>query len=463
MRSSVALKEACRLAAAAALMCSLLAVCAAAPAAAGVSPGEAAALRTVLTPFGAERAGNAEGTIPAWDGGIAAPPAELDWKGPGAPYPDPYGKDPVLFSITAEGLEQHALHLSPGQRALLAKYPDTYRIDVFPSHRPHAAPQWVYDNTLENATKAEGSTDGDGLTGAYGGIPFPLPKNGAQVMWNHLLRWQGAGARRPAGTFVMEPGAGLYPVVELEVWHKAPYYLRDRRRESANGDYADVLYEYLAPPDWKGTILLAKDRFGPDSSERKAWLYEVGQRRVRPYVSYIYDSPDRQLGGVVGVDDQYMFNGPVDRFDWTLVGKQELYIPYDCYRADGDIAPREMFGDGHVNPAHVRWELHRTWVVEAVRRKRKAHLYAKRVFYVDEDSWNVVLADAYDDAGALWRTHMALTINAYDLPGVVQRLTVHHDLRIGRYAAFKPAPPVFGSVKPASFFTPAQVRGMGRR
>ncbi|MBI4516701.1 MAG: DUF1329 domain-containing protein [Deltaproteobacteria bacterium] len=390
-------------------------------------------------------------------------PGELGWKGPGSPYPDPYPNDPVLFSITADQAEKYAANLSAGQRALLMKHPGTYRINVYPSRRPHAAPQWVYESTFENATRATGSANGDGVAGAYGGIPFPLPQNGAQVVWNHLLRWQGPGSRRSADTFVMESNAGLYPVVELEVWHRSPYYLLPTAADGFGGDYSDILYQYVYPPDWKGTILLAKDHFSQDTGGRKAWLYEVGQRRVRQYVNYIYDSPDRQLGGVVGVDDQYMFNGPLDRFDWSLVGKQEIYIPYNCYKAESGAAPPEIFAPGHLNPAYVRWELHRTWIVEAVRRKGQAHVYGRRVFYVDEDSWNVVLADAYDGQGVLWRTNLALTVAAYDLPGVVQRLTVHHDLPSGRYVSFKPEATVFGTVKPDSFFTPEQMRAMGRR
>jgi hypothetical protein len=444
-------------------LASLLLVSIPAAVVAEVSPQEAAALKTVLTPFGAERAGNADGTIPSWQGGIAAPPPDLEWKGPGSPYPDPYAGDPVVLSITAVQADQYARRLSPGQRALLAKYPDTYRMDVYPSHRPQAAPRWVYDSTFQNATRAQGTAGGDGVKLAYGGIPFPVPKDGAQVMWNHLLRWQAPGARRRADTFVTESGGGLYPVVEVEAWHRSPYYLNNDSVEEFADDYSEVLYEYIYPPDWKGTILLANDRFDQRGSTRRSYLYEVGQRRVRPYVNYIYDSPDRQLGGVVGVDDQYMFNGPIDRFDWTLIGKQELYIPYDCYKADSGIGPRDIFAAGHVNPAYVRWELHRTWVVEGVRRKGRAHMYARRVFYVDEDSWNIVLADAYDGRGELWRTSMALTIDAYDVPGVVQRLTVHHDLPTGRYVSFKPEVTVFGKVKPDSFFTPEQMRGMGKR
>ncbi len=445
------------------VLVSLLVASARTTAVAGVSAEEAATLKTALTPFGAERAGNEGGTIPAWTGGISAPPPELEWKGPGAPYPDPYANDPVLFSITAEQADQYARNLSMGQRALLAKFPQTYRLDVYPSRRPQAAPQRVYDSTFENATRAHGSANGDGLSHASGGIPFPIPKTGAQVIWNHLLRWQAPGGRRRAATFVVESSGRMYPVVEIEAWHKSPYYLGTDATEGFGGDYADVLYEYVYPPDWKGTILLAKDRFDADGSGRKSWLYEVGQRRVRPYVNYIYDSPDRQLGGIVGVDDQYMFNGPIDRFDWKLIGKQEMYVPYDCYKADGGASPREIFASGHVHPAYVRWELHRTWVVEAVRRTGKAHIYARRVFYLDEDSWNVLLADAFDANGALWRTNTALTIDAYDLPGIVQRLTVHHDLPADRYVAFKPDIAVFGNVKPDSYFTPEQVRGMGRR
>ena len=48
---------------------------------AAVSPEEAAKLGTSLTPVGAEKAGNADGSIPAWTGGIPKNAGAVDSKG----------------------------------------------------------------------------------------------------------------------------------------------------------------------------------------------------------------------------------------------------------------------------------------------------------------------------------------------------------------------------------------------
>src|SRR5690606_4613234 len=64
---------------------------------------EAARLGAELTPMGAEKAGNADGTIPAWAGGIrnAAEAGFPNYK-TGDHHPDPYANDKPLFTITAD-------------------------------------------------------------------------------------------------------------------------------------------------------------------------------------------------------------------------------------------------------------------------------------------------------------------------------------------------------------------------
>ena len=67
-----------------------------------VSEEEAARLERELNVRGAEVAGNADGSIPAWTGKWLGLPPGLTWKGPGQEaYPDPYAADKPLFSIDA--------------------------------------------------------------------------------------------------------------------------------------------------------------------------------------------------------------------------------------------------------------------------------------------------------------------------------------------------------------------------
>ena len=107
----------------------------------------------------------------------------------------------------------HVDKLSDGQQAMLKKYP-SYKIDVYPTRRTAAAPQWVYDNTFKNATRAKTTSNGDSLEGAHGGIPFPIAKTGKEAMWNHLLRWGGEAALYEPSTWIV---SGLMTVIGA-VW-----------------------------------------------------------------------------------------------------------------------------------------------------------------------------------------------------------------------------------------------------
>src|SRR5437016_1340874 len=148
---------------------------------AAVSAEEAKQLGTTLTPFGAEKAGNKEGTIPEYTGGLTTPPPGFV-KGPGAKTrPDPFPEDKPLFSIDAKNMDKYADKLTEGAKAMMKKYPN-FRIDVYPSRRTVAYPQSVLDNTLKNATRCKTVEDGLAITPeCAGGIAFPIPKTGYEA------------------------------------------------------------------------------------------------------------------------------------------------------------------------------------------------------------------------------------------------------------------------------------------
>ncbi len=253
-----------------------------------------------------------------------------------------------------------------------------------------------------------------------------------------------------------------------DLWEKFPYYLKGGSPETHNGDYGYLFLEYKAPERRKGEVLLIKEALNQVDTPRKAWQYLVGQRRVRMAPTVAYDTPNPAYSGITTWDDAYMFNGALDRYDWKLLGKKEMYIPYNCYKADGQYDPKEIYPAGHMNPDMLRWELHRVWVVEATLKEGKRHVYGRRVFLSDEDSWLVMLCDSYDGRGSLWRTNMDVVLNAYDLPGVVQRAVVHYDVLSGQYVISLSQTElqnitVYGNPKEDDFFTPEQIRREGKR
>jgi hypothetical protein len=391
-----------------------------------VSAQEAEQLKTTLTPMGAEKAGNNEGTIPAWDGG--ATKVTPGFKN-GGTRPDPYPNEKALFSITSKNMDQYADKLTEGTKALLKKYPG-FRVDVYPTHRTAKAPQWVYDNTFKNATRTKlvNGSAGPEPSGAYGGIPFPIPTNGAEVMWNHLLRWRGTAWHVDFSGYEITADGKRVEVLDSVNEHQMPYYLRDSA-DKFTGDYWEARSVNSGPPIRAGEGIVGRVNLNADKTV--AWVYLTGQRRVRETPNPCCDTPSPFSAGLSTYDEIDVFTGRMNRFDWTLVGKKEVYIPYNTNKS---LEPKinEVLGAPYLNPDYVRWELHRVWVVEANLRKGQRHPSPKSRYYIDEDSWIAVLADRWDTKGQLWRTLFTLPIAAPDIPATVNCTWGFYDLLAGR-------------------------------
>ena len=397
---------------------------------AAVSADEAGKLKTVLTPMGAEKAANQDGTIPAWDGGYTT--VAPGYKN-GQPRPDPYAGEKPLYTVTSKNMDRYAAHLSDGVVAMLKKYPD-FRLDVYPTHRSAAAPNWVYDNTFKNATRAKLGGNGVSLEGAYGGIPFPIPKSGAEAMWNHKLAWQGEASYVPFQTFVVNADGSRVLATRGDEWNQYPYYFKDGSLETFKGDYWLVKQNPTAPSYKAGESGVGRYHVSESAEDPiHAWQYLVGQRRVRRSPSIGYDTPDFVTSGIANFDDALVFSGVLDRYNWKIVGKKELIIPYNNNRAMS--AKLDSLTSGKfLNPDMVRWELHRVWEVEATVAQGKRHAAPKRRFYLDEDTWNAVLADSWDAQGQLWKMAYSLMLLAPDLPGVVGTMSFGvYNLQAGAY------------------------------
>jgi hypothetical protein len=416
-----------------------------------------------LTPLGAERAGNANGSIPAWEGGITEPPAGYH---EGDHHPDPYADDPVLFTITAENMDQYADRLTEGHKALLRTYPSFF-MRVYPSHRSAAFPQRIYDATREHAESAELVRGGNGVQGTVNGIPFPIPETGLEVIWNHLLRYRGDQIARHIAQAAPTRG-GDYTLVQFEDESYSVYH-----RNGINEDDLDNLIlmfkqKVTSPARLAGSILLVHETLDQVREPRKAWLYNPGQRRVRRAPNVAYDNPGTASDGMRTNDQFDMFNGATDRYDWTLVGKKEMYVPYNSYRLHSDdLDYDDILKPLHINPEYCRYELHRVWVVDATLKPGAGHLYKRRTFYIDEDSWQILAVDIYDNRDQLWRVSEGHVINYYEVPLLFTTLEVHTDLQAGRYIAIgldNEAPMYdFDIERSRRDFTPAALRRDGRR
>lgn len=390
---------------------------------AAVTADEASKLKSTLTPLGGEKAGNKDGSIPAWDGKktVASSPKAGDI--PTQPFPN---EKPVV-QINAKNMAQFADKLSEGTQALMKKYPETFRIDVYPTHRTAVAPQFVYDNTFKNATHCKTKAGGNSVEGCYGGIPFPIPKEGVEAIWNYLLRVEAEATEVSFKNIITAADGGRTLATQNEQVNQYPYYFKDGSVEKWSGEYFLQRFSTVAPPFKAGESLVIRD--GVDSATpRQTWQYLVGQRRVRRAPTVAYDTPDFVSSGANYFDEVMGIMGHPDRYQWKLVGKKEMYVPYNANTLV-TAKEQEAFAKGHMNPDKLRWELHRVWEVEATVASGKRHAVPKRRYYLDEDTWLLVLMDGYDTEGKLWRTSQVYPYVVPAIPAVVIKPVSVFDLQ----------------------------------
>ena len=395
------------------------------------TPEEIARLGKDLTPLGGEMAGNADGSIPAWEGGLSKPPAGYK---KGDHHPDPFAADKVQVTINAANMDKYADKLTAGHMAMLKTYPSFF-MNIYPTQRSAASPQRIYDATRKVAATAELVNNGDGVKGTVNGIPFPVPKSGIEVIWNHLLRFRGELAERRIAQAAVTRG-GDYTLVKFNDEFNLIYSKAGISEEELANRILLFKQEVTSPARLAGEILLVHETLDQIKEPRAAWIYNPGQRRVRRAPNVAYDNPGTASDGIRTNDQFDMFNGATDRYNWKLVGKKEMFVPYNSYKLHSNsLKYKDILTPLHINPEYPRYELHRVWVVEATLKDGARHLYKKRTFYVDEDSWQILAVDIYDNRDQLWRVSEGHSISYYEVPTFWTTLEVHTDLQSGRYLA----------------------------
>ncbi|MFZ5959590.1 DUF1329 domain-containing protein [Pseudomonas knackmussii] len=434
---------------------------------AAATPQELATLGASLTPLGAEKAANADGSIPEWTGGLPPTAGTVDANGYLA---DPFANEKPLFVITAANAEQYRARLSEGQLAMFKRYPETFRLPVYPSHRTVGMPKEIYAAVHTSAEKVSLVEGGNGLQGFTDSrvIAFPIPKNGLEVVWNHITRYKGGNVfRASANAFPQRNGD--YTPVQMEDQVAFPAFVPDLPKEQADNTLLMFKSVTTAPARLAGNVLLVRDTVDQVKEPRMAWQYNAGQRRVRRAPQIAYDSPGSNADGTRTSDDYDMYNGSPDRYTWTLVGKKEMYIPYNNYRlASPQVKYADILKAGHTNQDLARYELHRVWVVEGTLKEGMRHVYAKRRFYVDEDSWTIAASELYDGRGQLWRVGQAMLMDEYHAQAPWYAFEALYDLISGRYGVYglmneEKTWVKFGIPASVNEYTPAALRTSGVR
>jgi len=423
-----------------------------------ISTDEAARLGNDLTPLGGEMAANADGSIPAYSGGLAQPP--VGWSASNG-YVDPFAKEQPLFTITAANMAQYKDKLTPGMQALLAKYPN-FKMPVYPTHRTAMVPPGVAAKVKQEAVNAE--LNGFGVANLNGTTtPFPIPKNGLEVIWNHNLRYLGGGLQRTYASFPVRGGGDYYTVRILE--NRVFDTNMDKQSDNRLLNYTA---RFLSPATLAGTVQLVHEPLDQVKEARSAWIYNVGQRRVRRAPDLAYDNVNDGTEGLRVTDDFDGYNGAPDRYDWKLLGKREMYVPYNDYKLGAkDAKYKDILTPNTPNADVMRYELHRVWVVEGTLRSDAKHVYGKRVMFIDEDSWTVLASDAYDTRGNLWRVGVHPLVQYYDAQVPWYRANIWHDLTNGAYylaglSNEEPQPWQFGTKGRFVDFQPDALRRLGK-
>jgi len=368
-------------------------------------------LKTKLTPLGAIRVGN-DKDIPTWIGSSDYPKDEQP-----------------LFIITSQNIGEYKDHLTVGQLTLFERYPDTFKMPVYPTQRTATAPDWVYKNTAINAINTTLNKDKTGFENAVGGIPFPIPHSALEVYFNHISRWRGRQLENRASDAVVFK-KGSFTLNTRNSLVRFDGYLEN----SQSKYFVSLVSKTLAPAVKSGGGVLVLEPLDQLNEKRAAWLWDKGRRRVIRAPNIAYDNPVSSASSLRTVDDTDLISGSPDKFDWQMLEKREIYIPYNNEKlASKDLRYKDILHKGHINPEHTRYELHRVWVIEATLKEKWRHVYSKRTFYIDEDSWQVVAADQYNKQGKLWRVSLSYPKFYADMPGVFPVINVFHDLISQQY------------------------------
>ena len=377
-----------------------------------------------LTPVGAIAAGSTDGRIPPWTGGLQEPPA--GWS-PALGYRDPFATDAPLASIGRAELPAFRHELPDGLAMLIERVPQM-RLRLFATRRTACHPTDIVAGMQARAGMPR--TSGHALVDAPGRyVPFPEPTDGLQAIWNVLRRYTGGGVVREGRSFAVRASGDASMI---------GFWSRRFHASHLEGAPEDLHFAamggYLAPASLRGQIALVHEPFDLSRRSRAAWIYSSALRRVRRAPDLAYDAVADGSEGIFTTDQVDGYNGSPDRFEWVLLGRRTLIVPYNTYAiGEPPATASRILQRGSVNPELMRYELHRVWVVEARLRQGQSHVYGLRRFFIDEDSWTVLVEEAYSPRGDLWRLALHGLVQFYDarVPGI--RVSIYHDLDAGTY------------------------------
>ncbi len=341
-------------------------------------------------------------------------------------YPDPFVNDEVLFEINGDNYLSYADKiLTAGQIEMFESYPDTFKMKVYKSRRSCAVPPEVTDLTINNAVLTD---NGEGLEGVVGSIPFPNPTEALHHVWNHILRYRGVDIYGSSPFFIVNPDGsttfGAGEAIAKNYWN--PFTKNEK------GLQGMIMSKVTQPPRLADASLLVIESLNALKKPRQAWVYNPGTRRVRRAPDIAYDYKPSANQGLTTTDQFDGFNGAKDRYEWTLIGKQQRLMPYNAYKFHEEPID-QLLTAYHVNQEFLRYELVNVHVVNASLKDDKRHIIPKRIMYFDSDSHNMLVEETYDDKQEIMSYREFPIINFYDQPMCLSIHSATYDFATKRY------------------------------
>lgn len=375
----------------------------------------------------------AEGPIPKYEGRDVL---EAGWTfGKNRQASWKYRNEKPLFTIDASNMAKYADQLTPGQQAVLKSVPD-YKMDVYPTHRSCAFPDFVVDNTKRNVKEAKLGADGNSLaSGVLPGLPFPGTRNGLEAIWNHLLRYNGVGYDTPVVRTLVSPRPGSDGWIDI-VTDTTMFFPLNKKGVNKPSDFGATFLagyvKFLTPAATAGQALVQRSIF---SEAQETYFYFPGQRRVRRMPTYAYDAPMLGFENQMMVDASFTFNGNPDRYDWKFVGEKNMLVPYNAFAMyDNELKVADVAGPKSVTAKARRYELHKVYVIEANVKPGLRHSAPKRVFFLDADTYLALAADDYDAQGKLWKHRESYAMPVHELQGACALVPyAQYDMQSNRY------------------------------
>ncbi len=342
-------------------------------------------------------------------------------------YPDPFSSDQILLTVSIENYTEYKDSiLTPGQIKMFEMYPNTFKMNIYPSRRSCAVPPEVLELTDKNALLVD---NGEGVDGVVGSIPFPNPNEALHHVWNHILRYRGVEIYGASPFYIVNPDGtktyGAGEAIAKNFWN--PFV-----RNENKGLQGMLMTKVTHPPRLADASTLVIESLNAFVTPRKAWVYNPGTRRVRRAPDITYDYKPSASQGLTTVDQVDGFNGAKDRYIWSDLGKQLRLMPYNAYKFH-EASIEEILTPNHVNQEYLRYELVSVNVVNATLKDDKRHIIPHRIMYFDSDSHNMLAEETFDDQRNLMAYREFPIINFYDQPMCLSIHAATYEFATRRY------------------------------